>query len=253
MAKHKQKIYLAFFAFAAAWLIFTCLCPSLSIIHNLRADTQFNLDEYGIFMNVMAENSNYISLNNITVIFPLGFMFGLNLVYSSYKPYLLLRYKSRMQYTLRHMLDALIFSSVFVLLMEFINICYSFAVFGAQITLESRLILYSFLDFWTMMLYFMRAGILLFIMRVIVNEKLAPLIIFPIYLLEFWFVNFLELLPGLWMPCLDSISVNYLLAGAMLPTDVLWAVIRGVLMNGALIIIAYFIFQKKDIIGYEKK
>lgn len=92
---------------------------------------------------------------------------------------------------------------------------------------------------------------MLFIFGVITNKKLAVFITMALYFIEFFGGYFFHALESLWTPNKDAISVIYLLTGSMQPTDAVPVIIRGLIMNIALVIFAYYLFSKKDII--EKK
>lgn len=254
MKKSKSLTYFIIFSLFAAGLITSCLFPALNIMERAKTNDMVIFSEHDIFLNIMADHSNYLSYNIIMVFYLLAFALGLGFVFFKDKPSFILRLKSRNDYVKKHIIDILIFSSVFTFLLEVINVIFSFAVFGYDMTINSGLIPYSAIDLITEFLFYMRVGIVLLVTGIIVNKKFAPFITFGIYFLEYFSSNRIgSLFYGIWLPYKDSVYITNLIMGYTQPVDVIPAIIRGILMNGALIFTSYYLFKKKDIIGNEKK
>lgn len=253
MRKYKFKQCLVLFSLYSVGLIITCLIPSLMIIERTKTDKYVRFSDLDIYLNVMATNTNYLSGFVIIAFYTLAFILGLNIVFFKITPCFVTRLKSRNEYTKKHVIDVILFALIFSFLLEFINIIYSFCVFGTKLTISRNLVFFSAIDFISEFLFYMRIGILLFLVGVVINKKLAPFITFAIYALEYFGNRFLPILNDIWLPYKDAVIVTDLLSGYAQPTDIIPIIARGVIINGILIAISYRLIKKKDILENEKK
>lgn len=201
-----------------------------------------------VFLNIMGPNSNFINTTKILVLYPIPFVFALNSLFFTDNPAFVTRLKSRKAYVNKQIIDVIMFSAVFVFLIEAINIICALFVFGGDLVVSFKLIEYSILDFVTLFLFYSRVGIILFIIGVITNRKIAVFITMGLLFIEFFGQYFILELEKLWTPNKDAISVIYLLTGSMNISDTAPMIIRGLIMNTALALFAYYIFSKKDLI-----
>ena len=253
MRKYKVRQYFALFSLYLAGLITTCLVPSLSIIQRAKTDEYVSFSDLDIFMNVMATHTNYLSYLVIISFYILAFILGLNAVFFKATPCFINRLQSRNEYIKRNIFSTVIFAFVFSFLLEIVNIIYSFFVFGWDLTLSNNLIFYSAIDFISEFLYYTRIGILLLLIEIIFNKRLAPFITFGIYALEYFGDMFILKSNSLWLPYKDSVIVTGLLTGASQITDIIPIAIRGIIINSLLVLLCFRLFKKKDIIENEKK
>ena len=249
-----KKMYptLLIFTGIVAFFIFCWCVPTLWILENLKGNEYFLKNEMALFLNIMGKNGNFISPAR-TVLYLVVFVLGLDSRLFPDKPSFVVRLSSRREYIHRDIKTILLFSGAFVLLMEVVNIVAAFLTFSAGIVLDSGLLGYSLLDFVTQFLYYMRAGLVLLVVLILTNKKISPFITFAIYFLEFFLEENFKLLQYLWLPFRDAISLPYLLEGIISPVNVIPLIVRGILMNTALLVFAYYLFAKKDIVGYEKR
>lgn len=253
MRKYKTGQYFILFFLYSAGLITTCLVPSLSIIQRAKTNEYVRFNDLDIFINVMATHTNYLSDLVIISFYILSFILGLNTVFFKTNPCFITRLKSRNEYIKKHIIDAILLALMFSFLLESINVVYSFCVFGADLTLSKNLIPYSVIDFISEFLYYMRVGIVLFLVGIILNKRLAAFITFGIYAFEILGDMFLLKSTDLWLPYKDAVIVTKLLTGDAQTTGIVPIIIRGVIINTILIVLAYYLFKKKDIIENEKK
>lgn len=249
MKKSKIYTYFVIFSFICIGLITSAMFPALAIIER----TKEYYSDIDMFFNTMGPFTNYLSYSRIMVFYVLAFVFCLNYLFFTDKPSFLIRLQSRTEYVKKHLADILIFTSVFVLLLEVVNIVFSFAVFGTEITIKSGLLPFSALDFVTEFLFYMRVGLVLFISGILVNKKYSPFVTFGIYFAEYFLSDYLIFKQDLWLPYTESVVVKSLLTGDISPIGVIPIVIRGAIMNMGLLILAHYLFKKKDIINNEKK
>ncbi len=249
----KTRKYLAIFSGILVLFLYSWIEPVVYLCSFLQLKGAPDLSQSGLFLNVMGTNGNFINDRKIVVLYLIVLVFSISYLFFSDKHPYIIRLKSRNSYVHKHIIDSLLFSFIFVFLIEIINVTGAFIVFGADIVFKFNLILYSALDFITLLLFYFRAGILLFITGVIMNKKLAPFVTSAIFLIEYFSTFFIRALKGIWLPFKDSISVTNLIMGNIQPIDTVPAIIRGLIMDAVLLWFAYFIFRKKDILGNEKK
>ena len=253
MRKYKVRQYFALFSLYLAGLITTCLVPSLSIIQRAKTDEYVSFSDLDIFMNVMATHTNYLSYFVIISFYILAFILGLNTVFLKATPCFINRLQSRNEYINRNIFSTVIFAFIFSFLLEIINIIYSFFVFGSDLTLSNNLIFYSAIDFISEFLYYMRIGIVLLLVGIILNNRLSAFVTFGIYAFEILGDMLLLKSTDLWLPYKDAVIVTKLLTGDAQTTSIIPIIIRGIIINTILIVLSYYLFKKKDIIENEKK
>jgi hypothetical protein len=253
MIKYKAQKYLTEFPVITVFFVFMWIYPLIYFTNYLKTDGAPVFSDKSVFLNIMGPFGNYINVRKIVVLYLILLVFGLYFVFKKDNSGFVVRLKTRHSYVTTHLRDIIIFVLTFVFLLEAVNIACALFTFDFSIIAELNLIPYSAIDFVTLLLFYMRAGVLLFIAGVVANKKAAPFITIAIYLIEFFSATYLPFINFIWLPYKDAISVPYLLAGEITPTDVLPGIIRGVIMNLGLIAAAYWLFLKKDIIYNEKK
>lgn len=253
MTRYKSKaIYLFLFAGAAILFSFCWCVPAFGIMENLKMNAYFRQNETALFLNIMA-NGNYINDQKIVVLYLVFFVLAQHAVLFPDKPGFVVRLRSRNEFITRNFKTILLYSFGFVFLLESINILFAFFTFSNSVVTNSGLLLYSLIDFVTLFLFYLRAGLLLLVASILFNKNLAPFIVLAIYFLEFFANDFFPPVQLLWLPFRDAISITHLLARRIQPADTLPAIIRGVVMDAGLLWYAYFLFVKKDMVVYEKK
>lgn len=191
---------------------------------------------------------NYLDSSSVTISYAIMYIFALNFLFMTDNPAYIVRLKSRKFYVNKHITDTLIFTLIFVFILEMVNLTGTAIVLGIGEVIQSKLIIYSLINFVVMFLYYFRIGILLFIMIVIVSKKYAPFVTAAVLLLESAGSAFLPVLDSLWLPSKDATYILSLLSGNIREIDILPAIIRGLIMDAAIILFAYYLFLKKDII-----
>lgn len=191
---------------------------------------------------------NYTGLFNVTVSYSILYIFVLSFMFMTDNPAYIVRLKSRKFYVNKHISDTLVFTLIFVFIFEMVNLIGSTIFLGFGTVIQSNLPVFSLIDFVTMFLFYFRVGILLFVLIVIVGKKYASFATAALLLLENAASTWLPVLDSLWLPHKDATSIVSLLYGNIRMIDTLPAIIRGLIMNAAIILFAYYIFLKKDII-----
>lgn len=252
MKRYNMQRYLFVFAGITALFIFIWWFTIRFFTSFLTSGVGGVLTKEDIFLNIMGPNGNFINPMNIVVLFSALYIFGINFVFLTEKASFVTRLKSRKTYVTQNLINILVFSAVFVFLLEAVNICGAFITFGIDMINNFKLIQYSLIDFLSLLLFYIRVGTLLFIISIITNRKIAPFITLAIYIVEFFSTYIFPTVIGVWLPYKDAISVIYLLTNEMQPIDIVLIIIRGLIINLILILTSYFLFSKKDIINYEK-
>lgn len=191
---------------------------------------------------------NYLNQSSVTVAYAIVYIFALSILFMTDNPAYIVRLKSRRFYVKKHIIDTLVFTLIFVLILLTVNLTGTAILLGIGEVILSKLIIYSLINFVTMFLYYFRIGMLLFILIVIAGKKYAPFATAALLLLESAGSAFLPVLDSLWLPSKDATYLLSLLSGNVQEIDILPAIIRGLIMDAAIIWFAYYIFLKKDII-----
>lgn len=253
MKKSKIKKYILILLGITVFFVFFWTYPVIWFMDYASSKNAPVLNNKQIFLNIMGPTGNFINPIKIVVVYSVILVFALYFIFIKEQPWMIVRLKSRKTYVNEHMLDVVLFSLFFVFLIEAINVIGAFCVFNTEIVLNFKLIQYSMIDFISLLLFYTRVGILLFIVGIITNKKAAPFITLAIIFIECFSSNFVLAINDIWLPFKDAISVIYLLTGNMQPINIIPVIIRGLLLNCILIAIAYFLFAKKDVISNEKK
>ena len=191
---------------------------------------------------------NYLDSFSVTVSYAIVYIFALSFLFMTDNPTYIVRLKSRKFYVNKHITDTLIFTLIFVFILEIVNLAGTTMLLGIGEVIQSKLVIYSLINFVVMFLFYFRIGIILFILIVIVSKKYAPFVTAALLLLESAGSAFLPVLDSLWLPSKDATYILSLLSGYIRGIDTLPAIFRGLIMDAAVIWFAYFIFLKKDII-----
>lgn len=248
MNKFKIKKYILAFSGFTVFFTFFWIYPVVGFIEWLKTEEAPHLCIEEIFLNIMGPNGNYINPTKILVLYLVLFILTLSALFFTDNPSYLVRLKSRKSYVNKHIFDVLLFSAVFVLLIEAINLICALFMFGGDLIIRFNFIEYSLIDYVTLFLFYFRSGIILFILGVVFNKKLAVFMTMGLYFIEFFGGYFFHALEALWTPNKDAISAIYLLTGDIRSIDVVPVIIRGLIMNIVLVSLAYYLFTKKDII-----
>lgn len=191
---------------------------------------------------------NYLDSGSVTIYYAIMYIFALSFLFMTDNSAYIVRLKSRKFYVNKHITDTLVFTLIFVFILQTVNIIGTAILLGIGEVIQSGLIIYSLINFAVMFLYYFRIGMLLFIMIVIVSKKYAPFAAAGVILLESAGSAFLPVLDSLWLPSKDATYFLSLVSGSIQAIDTIPAVIRGLIMDAAIIWFAYYIFLKKDII-----
>lgn len=248
MIKYKIKKFVLFFVPITICLVFFWTYPVIVFMDWLNTDGSPSLREEEIFLNIMGINGNFIKPNNIFAIFAVIVILSLSFIFMSDKPILIARIKSRKKYVSMHLIEILIFSCIFVSLIEIINVIGAILFFGMDMVTKFKLIEYSMIDYITLFLFYSRMGTILLIVGIISNKKIAPFITVAIYIAESLSQNFFLIMERIWTPNKDAISGIYLLLGDITLIDTLPMIMRSLMINMLLIGVSYYLFDKKDLI-----
>lgn len=253
MRTFKARRYLPCVLLFTAALIASWLVPNVFILNNIANDKSINLSDTQIFLNIMGSHGNYLSYNRMMALYLVAFIFALNRISPSDKPYYIIRLKSRATYIRVQISDAVKLALIFAVLIELINIAFSFAFFGFDLTLRFDLIADCACDFATEALFYIQVGAVLLIVGILTNRKIAPFLVFAFYFLQYFTEDCLPFLRAVWLPYKDCVQVTSLVMQYISMGDTVPIITRGIIINIALIFLAYFLFLRKDIMGHEKK
>lgn len=251
MIKYKIKKFILFFIPITGCLLFFWIYPVIVFMDWLNTNGAPSLREEEIFLNIMGTNGNFIKPNNIFAIFAVIAILSLSFIFMSDKPIMIIRLKSRKKYISIHLVETLIFSCIFVFLIEMINVIGAILIFGTDMVIKFKLLEYSLIDYFTLLLFYFRMGTILIISCIISNKRIAPFITIAIYIIESLLQNFFLIMERVWTPNKDAISGIYLLTGNITLIDIIPMIMRSLTINILLIVFSYYLFDKKDLI--EKK
>ena len=225
--KHTASKYAVVSALALFIMIFLWFFFNWSYV-NFKGDILFNYSNKDKLTEFFTDN--FYGTRACCLVFPLPFAFAIN--------YLL--YDEKVFYIIA-------FSFICAFFHEAVSIICSYRIFGGELINELHIIKYCSLNFITISLYFVRVGGVFLLIRLFSNKKIAPYILFAVYVLEFYLSNFFG-----WLPVNDAnIIENLIFENNM--SAVIFAIIREISFAIIIIIFSYFKFQKKDILNNEKK
>ena len=249
MKKYNAIRYTVILIIFTIGLTVSCLVPSLAIMNRIVG--YLPLSKYEIFLNIMGSHTNYLSYNRIMACYVIAFILLLSFLYIHDAPWFIIRLKSRTSYIAIHIKKAFLLSFSFALLIEVIHCIFSFIVFGDEITVSSGLVVYSALDFITEFLFYFRVGVLLLIVGMIINKKVAPFLTIGIYLFLHVPMEYLSI--DIWLPYKDCVVIPALLMKEMQPVATIPVIARALIIDAMLVVLSLYIFKNKDMITHEKK
>ncbi len=242
----KRKYVIVLIVITAVFIFFWCE-PIFRFLDGFSF-VNIALRRVPVTANPVGLAGNYLDSGSVTVSYAIVYIFALSFLFMTDNPAYIVRLKSRKFYVNKHITDTLVFTLIFVFILQTVNIIGTAILLGIGEVIQSKLIIYSLINFVVMFLFYFRIGILLFIMIVIVSKKYAPFVTAAVLLLESAGSAFLPVLDSLWLPSKDATYILSLLSGNIREIDILPAIIRGLIMDAAIIWFAYYIFLKKDII-----
>lgn len=242
--KHTASKYAVVSALALFIMIFLWFFFNWSYV-NFKGDILFNYSNKDKLTEFFTDN--FYGTRACCFVFPLPFAFAINYLLYDEKVFYICRMKNRMQYITQCVLNIIAFSFICAFFHEAVSIICSYRIFGGELINELHIIKYCSLNFITISLYFVRVGGVFLLIRLFTNKKIAPYILFAVYVLEFYLSNFFG-----WLPVNDAnIIENLIFENNM--SAVIFAIIREISFAIIIIIFSYFKFQKKDILNNEKK
>ena len=245
--KHYEKkyallscVFLLLFLFL--WLYY---CYSFIDLPN-RADIPNKLTDKDILVNLFS--GNYQGYYFIALL-SLPFAFAINYLLAKGNPQFILRMKSRGEYIKYCIIHIFLFSFIFSFLHEAVNMICICCFYSNDLIVELNLPVYTLINLLTLFIHFLRMGGIFLLIRFYVNQKLAPFILLVFYFFEYQISTFIDI----YLPIKDSTAIYSLIIGSANASDVFVLSVRGISLTFIIFIAAYFKFQKKDILRYEKQ
>ena len=198
--------------------------------------------------------SNYNGQNLLTAFLPVIFVYSLEYLLGDSTPVTVLRFRSRGTFLGMCIFKAAVLSVIVAVLHELVNIIGLLIVFHPSLVFEVKMPLYSLVNILTLEIYYLRCGGLLLLFNNFKKEKLASVAVVAVYLFELFILS--PVATGqykLWLPNLDASVMYELMQGYIGWNDLMLIIARGVAMTGIVLLCAWFRFQKKDVLHYEKK
>ena len=252
MNKYKLKKYLNIIPIILLFLIFSCLYTYWYLYNFLNSNHAVKLSEKEIFLNLAGDGGNFTSSSNIVVFFLIIFVLFLFYIFPSDNSSVLIRLKSRNAYVTRRIVDCAVFAFIFTVLIEAVSVVVALINFNINVILYFNFIQYSLLEILTLFLFYFRAGLVLLAFEIIASKKVAPFIAIALYLIECLSYRSL-MLSKVWFPFRDALVVSTLMTGEMQTSYIFGIVLRALIMSLLLIVPAYFLYKKKDVLSNAKK
>lgn len=245
--KHIAKKYALLFCVFLFLFIFLWFYYCYSFIDlPSRSDTSIQYTDKNILTNLFSVNyQGYLFI----ALLSLPFAFAVNYLLSKENAQIILRMKNRGEYIKYCLLHIFLFTVIFTLLHEAVNMICISCFYSNDLILELKLPLYTLINFLTLFIYFLRMGGIFLLIRSYVNPKLAPFILLVFYFFEYQITNFINI----YLPIKDSTVIYGLITRTADLGNVIVLSIRGISLMIIVFIGAYFKFQKKDILRYEKQ
>ena len=185
--KHTASKYAVVSALALFIMIFLWFFFNWSYV-NFKGDILFNYSNKDKLTEFFTDN--FYGTRACCLVFPLPFAFAINYLLYDEKVFYICRMKNRMQYITQCVLNIIAFSFICAFFHEAVSIICSYRIFGGELINELHIIKYCSLNFITISLYFVRVGGVFLLIRLFTNKKIAPYILFAVYVLEFYLSNF---------------------------------------------------------------
>lgn len=245
--KYYAKKHTALFCVSLLLFLFLWFYYCYSFI-DLPNQTEFfvKLTEKDVLTNLFIDNYQgckfmaYLSL---------PFAFAINYLLGGENPLTILRMGNRGEYIKSCISNIFIFAFIFAFLHEAVNMICISCFYALDLILELYLPVYTLINLVSLFIYFARMGGIILLIRFLVNPKFAPFIVLILYYLEFSIWNQLDWV----LPLRDSTIIFDLIMGYKNTADIIILFVRGICFTTVVFIAAYFKFQKKDIIKYEKQ
>lgn len=242
--KHQAKKYALLFASFFVFFLFMWFYFSYSFLD--MGDIIFKFSEEDILRNLFTHN--YHGYIFYSLLLPLPFAFALNYLLDAEKTVTLVRLKSRSHYIKVSMLHILLCSFLLAFFHEAVDALCLAVFFDIDLIKQLNIPFFACINFFTVFLFYIRAGIIFLLLRIYTPKKLAPFLLALVYFVEFYVLA--GYLP--WLPFNDVTMIDDFVNGGAPASSVVPLLIRGVGMTVMVFAAAYFVFQKKDVLNNEK-
>lgn len=242
---HAQKYAVLFFVFLFIFL-FLWFYYCYSFVKMDEKDAMLmGLTLKDIFKNIFIQN--YQGDNFITIL-SLPFAFAINYIIDSENSQIITRRKSRGEYIKTCLIHIIVFSFLFSILHEDVNIIGVLSFCSTDLIYECKVPTYTLMNLLMMFIYFSRMGGIFLLIRCFVSQKIAPFVLLCIYFIE----NQIEGRFDWHLPITYALIIDDLICGYMSTSKLILSILGGVCMTVIVFIAVYFKFQKKDILKNEK-
>lgn len=198
-----------------------------------------------IFISIFVQNyqgSRFIA------ILSLPFAFAINYIIDSENSQVITRRKSRGDYMKTCLIHIIVFSFLFSILHEAVNIIGVLSFCSKDLIYECKVPTYTLMNLLMMFIYFSRMGGIFLLIRCFVSQKIAPFVLLCIYFIE----NQIEGRFDWYLPITNALIIGELINGRISTPKIILLFVGGVCMTVIVFIAVYFKFQKKDILKNEK-
>lgn len=240
--KYLKSIIIVF----ACSVLYWCMAE-LPVITRLKENPFIeDTEEYQI-LAVVGHNGGYEDILGI-ILFVSLFCFCLNFLLLPYAETLFVRLSSRKKYISYNMRHTIIFSILFALIHEVINMI-GMLLFFSLSALENLQFFYCmFVSFVAITLFYIHVGIILQLLNIWMIRKYAGVMVFFMYMFEYLLirVKFIN-----WAPCCDGAILLRLLEKSISKERIIFLFSENIFVCLFLVIILNYLFLQKDILKNE--
>ncbi len=252
MTNYKLRKYLTVIPIITSLFVFFCVYSYWRVYHFLETNHSLKLSKKSLFLNMVGDGGDYTNYTRITVFFLIIFILFLFYLFPSDNPSILVRLKSRKAYVSRRIIDCAMFAFIFSFLIEAVSVAAALICCDMEIILYFKFLQYSALELLTLFLFYFRAGLVFLVFQIIMSKKAASFFTIALYIVEF-LTSASFMISKVWLPFRDALVVSKLMTGEIFVTEIFGIILRALVMALLLILSAYFLYEKKDVLGNAKK
>lgn len=240
--KYLKSIIIVFVCSVLYW----CMVE-LPVITRLKEDSFIEDTEEHQILAVVGHSGGYEDILGI-ILFVSLFCFCLNFLLLPYTEMLFVRLNSRKKYIIYNMKHTIIFSILFAIIHEVINMIGMLLCFSVSALENLQFFRCMFISFAAITLFYIHVGIILQLLNICIIRKYTSVIVFLMYMFEYLLirVKFIN-----WAPCCDGAILLRLLEKRISKERIIFLFSENIFVCLLLVIILNYLFLQKDILKNE--
>lgn len=230
--------------FCSAFFIFNWIINTVVPFSNV-----WQLSEKAKIYNIFIDDLTYEGCQTLSIIKILPFAFSINYLIKDNHSTKVIRYKSRIVIFKNNLFNVILFSFLFSLIHEIINLIGLNLLFSSNSLLEMHIYKYTLINFPIMLLFFIQCSLIIQAFSYLTNKKFSYLFlllyncIFYFVFIKFFETNLIFFVPTIF-PLLIKKSIDYKI--------ILIIMIFGIVIDFALVYTCEYLFLRKDLINEKK-